>query len=236
MRYRAAWIEVGFMNSSLIGLRVITLAMVLFGAFSLQAQRPNIVLIMADDLNEYVGAMGVYPGSLTPNIDSLAGSGSLFLNAHSNAPICAPSRSSMFTGIYPHRSGNTGFKHWRKNEALANSKTIMEQLRDHGYVTAGVGKLMHQTWKAAWDDYGLRQDYTPIAFDGEKKVGYPSMPEPFRNIGPLDATFARLSDVPVVAATDETPGHSGWYSFPYRKSFRCVSEQDRDQLPDEKST
>ena len=92
-----------------------------------QEQKPNILLIMADDLNDYVGVMNSFEGLQTPNIDKLASNGSLFLNAHSNAPICGPSRSSMFTGVYPHRSGNTGFKNWRKNEGLANSKTIMEQ-------------------------------------------------------------------------------------------------------------
>ncbi|MGL1886790.1 MAG: sulfatase [Reichenbachiella sp.] len=201
----------------------------------LAQNKPNILLIMADDLNDFIGVMNTYEGVKTPNIDKLAGKGSLFTNAHSNAPICAPSRSSMFLGIYPHRSGNLGFKHWRKNVALANSKTIMEQLRDHGYQTAGAGKLMHHTWKEAWDDYGLRQDYTPIAFDGEKKVGHPSVPEPFRSLGPLDATFARLSDVPVIEPSEDYPGHSGWYSFPYRKTFRYVSEDDRDRLPDEKT-
>ncbi|MEX0274812.1 MAG: sulfatase [Flavobacteriaceae bacterium] len=200
-----------------------------------QQERPNIIFIMADDLNDFVRFTDTYKMARTPNLDRLAAQSSVFVNAHSNAPVCAPSRASLFTGIYPHRSGKYGFTNWRKNEVLSNSKTIMEQLRDHGYTTAGVGKLMHSPWKPAWDEYGLKQDYTPIAFDGTKKVGHPSVPEPFRNLGPLDATFAPLSDVPIVEPRGDASGHEGWYSFPYQRTFRYVNEDDRDLLPDEKT-
>lgn len=201
---------------------------------NVQAERPNILFIMADDLNDYIGVMNSEIGTKTPNIDKLAQSGTLFTNAHSNAPVCSPSRASLFSGILPHDSGYFAFKNWRKNKVLANSKTIMEQLRDNGYQTAGVGKLMHHPWKGAWHEYGLRQDYTPIAFNGNKPVGHPSVPEPYRTkIGPLDATYSRLSDVPSIAADKKNPGFEGWYYNGFKKPFKYVNEQDRDKLPDE---
>ena len=200
-----------------------------------KTDQPNILFIMADDLNDFVGVMDTYSMVQTPNLDKLASQATIFSNPHSNAPVCAPSRASLFSGIYPHHSVKYGFGNWRKNEVLSNSKTIMEQLRDHGYATAGVGKLMHNPWKPAWDEYGLKQDYTPIAFSGTKKVGHPSVPDPYRNLDPLDASFARLSDVPVIEADGEVPGHSGWDSFPYHKTFHYVKEQERDRLPDERT-
>lgn len=204
-------------------------------AFGQSSDPPNIIFIIADDLNQFVGAYGEYEEVKTPNLDILASKGTLFTNAHSNAQVCAPSRASLFTGIYPHKSKNTGFENWRENDVLRNSKTIMEHLRDNGYKTAGVGKLMHQPWKPSWDVYGLKQDYTPIAFNGNDRVGHPSVPLPFRNLGPLDATFARLSDVPVVAPDSINPGHEGWYLYPMRQTLRYNNENDRGLLPDEKT-
>ena len=94
-------------------------------------QNPNIVLIVCDDLNDFEGFFNSYPQSQTPNIDQLAAEGVIFSNAHSNAPICGPSRSSFMTGIYPHNSNNYGFENWYNqtrsgytiNPVLENSKT-----------------------------------------------------------------------------------------------------------------
>jgi len=72
-------------------------------------EKPNVVLIMLDDLNDYVGFLGGHPQVKTPNMDRLAKQGTVFTNAHTNAPICAPSRASMLTGIYPHVSDNYWF-------------------------------------------------------------------------------------------------------------------------------
>jgi len=202
--------------------------------------QPNILFIMADDLNDFIGVMNHNSGTKTPNIDKLAKHATLFTNAHSNAPVCSPSRASLFSGILPHESGQYDFNNWRNNKVLANSKTIMEQLRDHGYQTAGVGKLMHHTWRKAWHEYGLKQDYTPLAFSGNPKgkkggmVGHPAVPMPYRTeIGPLDSTFTRLSNVPTIEARKKFPGYNGWYYGGFKKAFRYVNEQDRDLLPDE---
>src|SRR5947209_20550516 len=67
--------------------------------------RPNVLFIAADDLNDWVGCLGGHPQVRTPNIDGLAGRGTLFANAHCQAPLCNPSRSSLLTGL---RSSTTG--------------------------------------------------------------------------------------------------------------------------------
>lgn len=68
-------------------------------------EKPDIVLIVVDDLNDWVGAMNGHPQSLTPNLDTLAGQGILFTNAHANAPQCYPSRQSFLSGRYPKSTG-----------------------------------------------------------------------------------------------------------------------------------
>ncbi|MBT5691180.1 MAG: sulfatase-like hydrolase/transferase, partial [Opitutae bacterium] len=67
--------------------------------------KPNILFIAIDDLNDWVGCLGGHPQAKTPNLDRLAASGMLFTNAHCPAPACNPSRTAIFTGISPHRSG-----------------------------------------------------------------------------------------------------------------------------------
>jgi arylsulfatase A-like enzyme len=80
-----------------------------------------VVLIVCDDLNDYITGMGGHPQARTPNVEKLARSGVAFKRAYSNNPICAPSRSSFLTGIYPHTSGNLFWDKWFQNPVLKNS-------------------------------------------------------------------------------------------------------------------
>jgi len=62
-----------------------------------QKRKPNVVMIVCDDLNDYVTGMAGHPQARTPHITKLAQSGVAFKRAYSNNPICAPSRSSFLT-------------------------------------------------------------------------------------------------------------------------------------------
>ena len=86
----------------------------------------NVVMIVIDDLNDYVTGMGGHPQAKTPHLAKLAAEGVSFRRAYSNNPVCAPSRGSFFTGIYPHTSKLIHFGKWFENEVLINSKTIPE--------------------------------------------------------------------------------------------------------------
>lgn len=199
--------------------------------------RPNVVMIVCDDLNDYVTGMGGHPQAKTPNMAKLAASGVRFRRAYSNNPVCAPSRGSFFTGIYPHTSGLIHFGKWYENEVLINSRTIGEHFRANGYQTLGAGKLLHHWRKHVWELSGPRADYGPFPYDGKKFVAHPSVPEPFRSIGHVDGTFAPLSDVPRMPKSKEAPGFNGWMDQPkwnVCKPLRYVSETDRDPLPDER--
>ena len=75
-------------------------------AFSVHAaDRPNVLFIAIDDLNDWVGCLNSHPQVKTPNIDALAQRGTLFTNAHCQAPSCNPSRTSVMTGLRPSTTG-----------------------------------------------------------------------------------------------------------------------------------
>lgn len=198
---------------------------------------PNVVLIVCDDLNDYItgipGKAG-HPQARTPNAEKLAASGVAFRRAYSNNPVCAPSRSSFLTGLYPHTSKNLFWDDWAKNPVQKNSKTIMEHFRDNDYHVVGSGKLMHHFHKHVWSEFSRRADYGPFVHNGEKTIAHPSVPKPFNDIGPVDGSFAPLSDVPFDG--DNNP-LSGWvYSENWiSKPMRYTSETDRDPTPDERN-
>ena len=68
-------------------------------------QRPNVLFIAVDDLNDWTGHLNGYHIAFTPNLDKLAAGGISFTNAHSNCPACQPSRNSLMSGVMPATSG-----------------------------------------------------------------------------------------------------------------------------------
>lgn len=198
-------------------------------------KKPNVVFIICDDLNDYEGAFGGHPQVKTPNIDRLAKSGVIFTNAHSNCPVCSPSRNSLFTGVYPHKSGDFGWTPHFKQPVLKNNKTMVEYFRENGYYTLGSGKLLHIEQKTAWDEWGVDiNNYGPIAFNGVEPVGHPSVPEPFRSIGPIDGSFAPLSDVPVFPDSISKGNKTGWLYTRGKNDFlEYIDENNRGLMPDE---
>ncbi|AGA31002.1 sulfatase [Singulisphaera acidiphila] len=106
--------------------------------------RPNVLLIAVDDLNDWVGCLEGHPQAKTPNIDRLARRGTLFTNAHCQAPLCNPSRSSFLTGLRPSTTGiyslQPGF---RAVEALKDQVTLPQALAAEGYSTFCSGKIFH---------------------------------------------------------------------------------------------
>ena len=144
----------------------------LFIFLQLLGDKPNVLLIVCDDLNDYVETLGGHPQTRTPNIRKLIDSGVSFTQAHCNIPICNPSRASFATGIYPHTSKQFGFEDWDKNEILKNSRTMMDHFGKNGYHTLGTGKVMHSRDRQEWKEFGYPSDYGPFLYDGKDKIGY----------------------------------------------------------------
>ena len=116
-------------------------------------ERPNVLFIAIDDLNDWVGCLGGHPQAKTPNLDRLAAAGTLFTNAHCDAPACNPSRTAVFTGISPHRSGL--YRNGQKmREALPDAELLPKTFSKAGYHSSGSGKMLHYFIDArSWDEY-----------------------------------------------------------------------------------
>ncbi len=110
-----------------------------------QAERPNFVIIFADDLG--YGDLGCYghPSIRTPNLDRMAAEGMKFTDFYVAAPVCTPSRAALLTGRLAARSGmchdtRRVLFHYSAGGLPSEEITIAEGLKTKGYATAAVGK------------------------------------------------------------------------------------------------
>ena len=108
--------------------------------FSQTPKRPNIVLILADDLG--YGDLSCYGSDIsTPNIDSMADTGVKFNHFYSASPVCSPSRAALLTGRYQTRVGVPGVLGPQANDGLALRETTLPQvLKSANYMSMCIGK------------------------------------------------------------------------------------------------
>ncbi|MEG3168041.1 sulfatase-like hydrolase/transferase [Sphingomonas sp. LB3N6] len=168
--------------------------------------RPNILWVVSEDNNPLIGAYGDTLAH-TPNIDALARSGILYRNVYSNAPVCAPSRFGILTGVYPESCAPAN--HMRAEAKLpAMLRTYPEYLRQSGYHCSNNAKTDYNCDvdpRRIWDTQG------PTAHWRGRPAGKPFMavfnymtthesmlfkPTPGR-VGPADVQLpAYLPDTP----------------------------------------
>jgi arylsulfatase A-like enzyme len=145
--------------------------------------KPNVLFIAVDDLNDWIGVLGGNPQSKTPNIDRLAKRGVLFTNAHCAAPACNPSRAALMTGLRPHHTGvYTNPQPWRP--VMPHAVTLSQHFMQHGYTAMGCGKIYHGRYKdpSSWDEYN--QGY------GDPKPSAAVLKDPHSSAGGIK--FGRL--------------------------------------------
>ncbi|MEM1443016.1 MAG: sulfatase-like hydrolase/transferase, partial [Verrucomicrobiota bacterium] len=119
----------------------------LFVGTTLSSEKPNLLVIMVDDLG--YGDLSIYgaPDLQSPNIDALMNAGMRFDSFYANCPVCSPTRASLLTGLYPDRAGVPGVirtplpdrvTSWGN---LRNDVTMLPtHLEKAGYATALIGK------------------------------------------------------------------------------------------------
>ena len=202
----------------------------------------NVIIIISDDLNDSVEGMGGHAQAQTPNINRLIDMGVQFTNAHANAPICGPSRASLWTGMYPSKTGYYGHNQqqnrWRNFPMMTDAITIMEHYSNNGYKLYGSGKVFHNGHEDnsvfnqpldggpssfgpfPWDGSTMHSWGKPLAF------GHSIMPPNIRDS--KWGGFAPLSEIPTVG------NYTGWmkdWEEPW--DFQYESEMDRELMPDE---
>jgi arylsulfatase len=113
-------------------------------------QKPDILLIMPDQMRgDCLSVLGGMPAR-TPHLDALAQQGALFRRAYTTVPSCIPARHALLTGLFPQTSGVVGFR----GRAISRP-TMPGMLRDAGYTTVLVGRHMHQVPHE--EPYGYQQ-------------------------------------------------------------------------------
>jgi N-sulfoglucosamine sulfohydrolase len=99
--------------------------------------KPNIVWIVCEDMNPILGCYGDKVAK-TPNIDKLAETGVVYQYSYANAPICAPARSCLITGVYP---TSLGTQHLRQEQTIPRwMKAFPQYLSESGYFTSNQNK------------------------------------------------------------------------------------------------
>lgn len=146
-------------------MKSVAVSLFLIFAAIAQAEKPNVVLILADDMA--LGDLSSLNGGLskTPNLDALKSRSVWFHRAYSASPVCAPARAALMTGRYPHRTGAVTLnmeKHPELARIRLNEVTIADVFRANGYKTGLIGK-----WHS-----GIGPEYHPLARGFDEFEGF----------------------------------------------------------------
>ncbi len=147
LKMNKAMIQQFKFSSTTDGLKFLILIYLLIFTSFLEANEPNILLIISDDLNTRIGPY-MEIDKHTPNLDRLANEGVKFSKTYCQYPLCGPSRASFMSGLHPetNRVLNNSDKlgsYRVENPSLANHPSMAGFFREHGYYTARVSKIYH---------------------------------------------------------------------------------------------
>ena len=124
-------------------------------ALSQETEKPNIIFIISDDLNDHIEGYAANLNTFTPNLKLLQENGTVFLNAYASAPVCAPSRTSFLTGkdlaytnVYKNGDGDYKCSDFGDNFTVENGNEIYYSIPQYfkdtlGYYTFNLNKVFH---------------------------------------------------------------------------------------------
>jgi len=246
-------------RSLLLGLFALCLHLATPSAYS--ADRLNVLFIAIDDQNDWIGCLGGNPQVKTPNIDALAKRGTLFTNAHCQAPLCNPSRSSLLTGLRPSSTGIYGLAPGiREVEQTKNHITLPQCFTSAGYHTYTCGKIYHDGSLRPRDKEKEFNEWGPAPGIGRAKTPIAKLPvegrHPAMDWGPLpikdeeagdhiiaSAAITALESAPAdkpffIAAGFRLPhvpcfAPPAWFDLYPNETLQlpAVKEDDREDLP-----
>ena len=124
-----------------------------------EPRRDNLLIVHWHDLGRYLGVYG-HDDVSSPRLDQLAAEGILLTHAHATAPLCSPSRGSLFTGRYPQSNGLVGLAHhgWEYRTGI---RTLPHLLSESGWYTALFG-MQHETShppRLGFDEFDVSNSY-----------------------------------------------------------------------------
>lgn len=137
--------------------------------------KPNVLFLAIDDLNDWIGCLGGHPQVKTPHLDRLAARGTLFENAHCQSPVCNPSRTSVMTGLRPTTTGVYALQPWfRTVPKWKGHVSLPQHFAANGYHTLTLGKIYHggSGAKGEFAEVGARAKL-PKRFPKKKFVNTP---------------------------------------------------------------
>jgi arylsulfatase A-like enzyme len=153
----------------------VAIVLLLLSSILMADERPNILFIAVDDMNDWTGSLGGHPQAKTPNMDALAKRGVNFTNAHCVAPGCSPSRNAVLFGVEPFHSGLYPFYNIEKvpQDVLAPYTSLPRFFKESGYQTFGAGKIHHGSTDAPeeWNDY-FHHDGTKLKYNADAGLQY----------------------------------------------------------------
>ncbi|HRJ10491.1 MAG TPA: sulfatase [Prosthecobacter sp.] len=171
----------------------LTTLLSLMAAFSLHAaDRPDVLFIAVDDLNDWTSHLGGHPQARTPNIDRLVARGTSFTNTQCAAPACNPSRAALMSGMRPWQTGiyTNGDP---AQGVLKDTLTLNRHFLASGYNCQGGGKIYHgggsEGRKDTWTKWMDRFPSIP-----EKEQNYNGLKSGHFDWGPVDAKPDDMGD------------------------------------------
>ena len=138
------------------------------------AERPSVLFLNIDDWNDWNSVLDGHPQAITPNLERFAARSTTFTRAICSSPVCFPSRTSIFSGLHPVRTGAKSNWNWGRpwRSYVPDAITLPKFLSARGWKSVGIGKNFHNGDEAEFDEYTRRsKEPKPI-------------PETYRDLNP----------------------------------------------------